>query len=75
MTTFNLDSLTRFLQSLIQLQTLSGEEQPVIERVAAEMPRMGYDRVWTDANGSMIGLTWKFPADHPLVQAALTGLL
>jgi putative selenium metabolism hydrolase len=54
--TLNLDNLTHFLQALIQIQTLSGEEQPVIERVVAEMQRLGYDRVWTDANGSLIGL-------------------
>src|SRR5215470_862780 len=54
--TLNIDALSQFLQALIQLPSLSGEEQPVIERVAAEMRRLNYDRVFTDANGSLIGL-------------------
>lgn len=52
----NVDALTRFLQSLVQVQTLAGQEQPVIDLVATEMRRLQYDQVYTDANGSLIGL-------------------
>jgi putative selenium metabolism hydrolase len=52
----DVDGLTRFLQALVQVQTLSGYEQPIIDLLAAEMRRLGYGQVLTDANGSLIGL-------------------
>jgi putative selenium metabolism hydrolase len=52
----DIDGLIRFLQSLVQVQTLSGYEQPIIDLLAAEMRRLDYDQVLTDANGSLIGL-------------------
>ncbi len=56
MTTLNVDQLIKFLQALIQIESLSGQEQPLIDRVTAEMNSLGYDHVFTDANGSLIGL-------------------
>lgn len=53
---FDVDNLIKFLQSIIQVQTLSGHEEPVIHLAAAEMRRLGYNQVLTDANGSLIGL-------------------
>lgn len=53
---FDVDRLIKFLQSIIQVQTLSGHEEPVIHLAAAEMRRLGYNQVLTDANGSLIGL-------------------
>lgn len=50
------DALTAFTQDLVRRQTLPGQEQPVAELAAAEMQRLGYDQVWTDMNGSVIGL-------------------
>lgn len=50
------DSMTKFLQSLVQTQTLSGQEKPGIDLIAAEMHRLGYDQVTTDAYGNLIGL-------------------
>ena len=52
----NLEALTQFLQSLVRIQSLSGQEQAVIERIAAEMNHLGFDQVFSDANGSLIGL-------------------
>lgn len=49
------DSMTRFLQSLVRVRSLSGEEQSVIALVEAEMHALGFDRVFIDANGSVIG--------------------
>jgi putative selenium metabolism hydrolase len=54
--TLDAAALTKFLQALVQAQTLSGQEKPVIKLAAAEMRRLGYDQVLTDANGSLIGL-------------------
>ncbi len=56
MTTINFDALTGFLQSLIKVKTLSGQEQPAIELVTAEMQHLGFDHIITDANGSAIGI-------------------
>ncbi len=52
----NLDALTRFTQTLVQAQTLSGQEKPAIDLVAAEMRRLNFDAVTIDANGSAIGV-------------------
>lgn len=54
--TLNFDRLIQFLQALIRIQSLSSYEQPLIERVAEEMNSLGYDHVFIDANGSLIGL-------------------
>ena len=54
--TLNFDQLIQFLQALIRIQSLSGQEQPLIDRGAAEMSSLGYDQVFTDANGSLIGI-------------------
>lgn len=50
------NALTKLVQSLVQVQTLSGDEKPAIDIVAAEMNRLGYDQIFTDANGSLIGI-------------------
>lgn len=54
--TINETELIQFTQALVQTPSLPGEEKAVIELAAAEMQRLGYDRVFTDANGSLIGL-------------------
>ena len=52
----NFDELIHFTQSLVRVQTLSGEEEPAVALAAAEMRRLGFDEVFTDANGSLIGI-------------------
>lgn len=54
--TINETELIKFTQALVQTPSLPGKEKAVIELAAAEMQRLGYDRVFTDANGSLIGL-------------------
>ncbi|NWF70012.1 MAG: YgeY family selenium metabolism-linked hydrolase [Chloroflexi bacterium] len=55
--TANTDSaLTAFLQRLVQQRSLSGEEQAVIALAEREMRALGFARVFTDANGSLIGV-------------------
>lgn len=44
-----------FLQELVQTPSLSGEEQKVAARVAAEMRRVGFTSVYTDKVGNVIG--------------------
>ena len=52
----NTDRLIAFTQDLVRLPSLSGEEQHVAARVQAEMTALGFDRVWQDANGSVVGV-------------------
>lgn len=52
----NTDRLVEFTQDLVRLPSLSGEEQHVAARVQAEMTALGFDRVWQDANGSIVGV-------------------
>lgn len=56
MTAINFDALTQFLQSLIRVETLSGGEKPAIDLTAAEMQRLGFDRIAIDAQGNLTGV-------------------
>ncbi len=48
--------LVDFLQALVREQSLSGQEQNLIALAHAEMHCLGYDQVWMDENGSLIGV-------------------
>jgi len=48
-------SLINFLQGLIQTSSLSGQEGALVGLMAAEMQKLGFDRVWVDDYGSVIG--------------------
>jgi succinyl-diaminopimelate desuccinylase len=50
------DHLVQFTRKLIQTRSLPGEEQAVAALVQAEMEKLGYDRVWRDRAGNVIGL-------------------
>lgn len=50
------DRLITFTQDLVRLRSLSGEEEAVARRVQAEMTTLGFDQVWMDANGSVVGI-------------------
>ncbi|MBE2236302.1 MAG: YgeY family selenium metabolism-linked hydrolase [Caldilineaceae bacterium] len=52
----NTDGLIVFTQDLVRIPSLSGEERGVAARVQAEMETLGFDRVWMDANGSVVGV-------------------
>lgn len=47
--------LLSFLHALVRAVSLSGEEQAVVQAAAAGMRTLGYDDVFVDANGSLIG--------------------
>jgi succinyl-diaminopimelate desuccinylase len=49
------EDLIGFAQRLIQVPSLSGREAEVAALVQAEMERLGYDRVWIDEAGNVIG--------------------
>ncbi len=52
----NQSALINFMQTLIRQQTFSGEEKPGMALIAAEMQQLGFDRIWTDNNGSVVGV-------------------
>jgi len=47
--------LTRFMQDIIRIQSLSSQEGNVIERIRSEMEKLGYDEVTVDTMGNLIG--------------------
>ena len=47
--------MTRFLRDLIALPSESCEEEGVIRRIAAEMEKVGFDKVEIDGEGNVLG--------------------
>ena len=52
----NREKLVEFAQALVQRPSLSGEEQPVADRVQTEMQALGFTTITVDENGSVIGI-------------------
>ncbi|MGI8586930.1 MAG: M20/M25/M40 family metallo-hydrolase [Chloroflexia bacterium] len=50
------DDMVDFARRLIATPSLSGEEGAVAAILEAEMQRLGYDEIWRDAAGNVIGL-------------------
>lgn len=49
------DRMIDFCQRLIQTPSISGQEQAVASLIAEEMRGLGYDQVWIDSYGSVVG--------------------
>jgi len=66
----NIDKMLNFLQTLVRIHSFSGQEQDGVDVARAEMCRLGYDQVWTDTNGSVIGvIRGKLPGPTLLLDA------
>ena len=50
------NDIVSFTRRLVQTQSLPGQEQDVAALVQAEMEKLGYDRVWRDEVGNVIGV-------------------
>ena len=48
-------ALVSFLQDLVRIPSFSCQEKGVAERLAAEMLAVGFDDVWTDRIGNVVG--------------------
>ena len=48
-------ALTSFLQDMVRIPSPSTQEGAVAERLAAEMRAVGFDEVWTDRIGNVVG--------------------
>lgn len=62
----DLSACVQFLQRLIKTPSLPGEEAAIAQLVMAEMEQLGYDEVYTDQAGNVIGLI-KGHGDAPAV--------
>ena len=50
------DDVTAFARKLVQTPSISGQEQEVAKLIASEMERLGYDEVFTDTMGNVVGM-------------------
>ena len=50
------DKLVSFVQDIVRIQSYSGEEKVVADRIRDEMVSLAYDRVEVDAFGSVVGV-------------------
>lgn len=48
-------AVTEFLRDIVRIKTLSGQEKAVIDRIAEEMKKVGFDEVRVDGLGNVIG--------------------
>jgi len=49
------DDLVQFLRDIIAIPSMSGGEKAVVQRMKEEMEKLGYDKVWIDPLGNLIG--------------------
>lgn len=61
------NDIVQFARQLIQTPSLSGQEQAVADLVQAEMEKLGYDQVWRDHVGNVIGLMKGSDGDRSLM--------
>ena len=47
--------IVKFSRDLIAIPGFSGTEGPVCKRIAKEMKKVGFDKVWFDKMGNVIG--------------------
>lgn len=52
----DVEQVVEFTQELVRIPSFSGEEQAVAQRVEIAMRSLGFDEVWVDENGSVVGV-------------------
>jgi putative selenium metabolism hydrolase len=50
------EDLVTFLREIIAIPSMSGQEEAVVQRIKAEMLATGYDKVWCDPLGNLLGI-------------------
>jgi putative selenium metabolism hydrolase len=55
LSTHDRQALTSFLQDMVRIPSFSCQEKGVAERLADEMRTVGFDEVWTDRIGNVVG--------------------
>lgn len=49
------NDVVAFLRDIIAVPSFTGKEEAVVQRIEQEMKKIGYDRVWTDSLGNLMG--------------------
>ena len=49
------DALVAFLRDIVRIPSFSSQEGEVVSRIAAEMRKIGFDHVWVDEVGNVVG--------------------
>ena len=50
------DDCVKFIQDLIRIPSISGNEKSVADRIIEELNKLGYDKVIRDKYGNVIGM-------------------
>ena len=65
--------MTRFLRDLVAIPSESCGEEGVIRRIAAEMEKLGFDKVQIDGEGNVLG--WMGTGDRVIAMLGHGGLV
>jgi len=49
------NDIVQFLRDIVAIPSISGNEEVVIKRMKLEMEKIGYDKIWIDPFGNLIG--------------------
>lgn len=49
------NDVVQFLRDIVTIPSPSGSEEQVVRRIRQEMEQLGYDRVWIDGMGNLVG--------------------
>ena len=52
------DDCVKFIQDLIRIPSISGNEKGVADRIMEELNKLGYDKVMRDKYGNVIGMVF-----------------
>jgi len=50
------NALVSLTQRLIRIRSVTAGEQEIVNALGSEMTRLGFDRIWVDESGSLVGL-------------------
>lgn len=48
--------IVEFLREIIAIPSMGGKEEAVVQRIKVEMEKIGYDKVWIDPLGNLLGI-------------------
>lgn len=50
------NDVVKFLRDIIAIPSMNGDEEKVVQRIKEEMLTLGYDKIWTDPLGNLMGI-------------------
>lgn len=48
--------MVKFLREIIAIPSMGGKEEAVVQRIKTEMEKIGYDKIWIDPLGNLLGI-------------------